>query len=168
MLVTTAAFRRHHRLLGREDLIDAEALHEPVFLVLGLVAGAGHGAGMPHGARQLRLPTTDDASDDRLAEYDSMLVVAAGLGIEHRGLAANVVVEGVRKVPCRVMDVDVLAGGDERGRPPAFGAEILRNSGREAAGVRENRNRSLQQHFLGIVPAKRSADANSIPGIRYA
>src|SRR5262249_57736957 len=97
------ALRRHHRVLGREDLINAEALHEPAFLVLGLVAGAGHGTGMPHGSRQLRLPTADDASDDRLAECDSTLVVAAGLGIRHRGLAANVVVEGVRKVPCRVL-----------------------------------------------------------------
>src|SRR5260370_22291234 len=111
---------------------------------------------MSHSSRQLRLPTADDAGDDRLAEFDSMLVVAAGLGIEHRGLAAAVVVEGVREVPCRVMDVDVLAGGDERGGPPAFGAEILRDGGCETTGVRENRDRSPEQHFLRIVSARRT------------
>jgi len=123
---------------------------------------------MSHRSRQLRLPTADDAGNDRLAEFDSMLVIAAGLGIEHRRLAANVVVEGVREVACCVMDIDVLAGGDERGRPPAFGTEILRDGGGEAAGVRENRNRPLEQNFLGIVPAERAADADPIPGIGHA
>src|SRR5262249_42727602 len=146
----------------------AEALHEPAFLVLGPIAGAGHGAGMSYSSRQFRFPTANDAGDDRFAEFDSMLVIAAGLSIEHRGLAADVVVEGVREVPGCIMDVDVLAGRDERGGAPAFGAQILRDRGGEAPGVRENRNRSLEQYFLGIVPAERAADAHPIPGIRDA
>ena len=85
------ALGRHDGTLRREERIDAEGLHEPAFLVLGPVAGAGHRAGMADGAGQLRLPAADDAGDDRLAEFEVVLVVAAGLGIEHRGLAAAVV-----------------------------------------------------------------------------
>ena len=91
MLVTTAPFRGDHRALRREQGIDAERLHEPAFLVLGAVAGAGHRAGMAHRAGELGFPAADHAGDYRLVEIDVVFVIAARLGIQHRRLAARVV-----------------------------------------------------------------------------
>ena len=97
-----APFARHHRGQRRRDVgdvgdhralaprrpgcsgvkmrVDAERLHEPAFLARGIVAAAGHRAGMADRARQLALPAPDDAGDDRLGELDVELVVAARLG----------------------------------------------------------------------------------------
>ena len=91
MLVTTAPLAEQTGSSRREQAVDAEHLHEPAFLDGGVVAGAGHGAGMADGAGQLGLPAADDAGDDRLFRLQPELVVAAGLGVHHRGLAALVI-----------------------------------------------------------------------------
>ena len=157
------ALGRNDGTLGREQGVDAEGVHEPVFLVLGPVARSGHGAGMAHRAGELGFPAADHAGDHRLAEIEVVLVIAAGFGIEHRGLAAVVVLEGVGEIARGVMDVDVLAGGDQRGRAPPFGREILRNRRGEAAGIRKDRDRALEQRFLGKITPERTADADAIP-----
>ena len=133
MFVTTAPLAEITGLSGVKIEVYAEALHEPAFLVFGLVAGSGHGAGMSDGPRQLRFPASDDAGHDRLGEFDAALVVASGLGVEHSGLAPDVVVQGMREIARRIMDVDVLAGGDQGSSTPTFGGEILGNGGGEAA-----------------------------------
>ena len=155
----------HHRVLRREQALDAEGLHEPALLVLGPVARARHRACVADGAGQLRLPAADDAGDDRLSPVDAVLVVAAGLGVEHRRLRAVVGGEGMREVGGGVVDVDVLAARDERRRAPAGRAEILGDRRREAARVREDRHRSFQQRLLGVVAAERAADPHPVPGV---
>ena len=154
------------RVLRREDRRDAEGLHEPAFLVLGLVARARHGAGMADGTGELRLPAADDAGDDGLRPVDPVLVVAAGLGVEDGGLVAVVGGEGAGEVGAGVVDVEVLAGGDEGGRPPARGAEVLGDGGGEAARVREDRHRALDQALLRMVAAERAADDQTESGSR--
>ena len=123
---------------------------------------------MTNGAGELGFPAADNAGDHRLAEIKAVLVIAAGLGIKHRGLAAVVVLEGVGKIARSIVDIDVLAGGDQRGRTPAFGREVLRNRRGEAAGIRKDRDGAFDQRFLGKVAAKRATNADAIPGIRDA
>ena len=159
---------RHDGVVGREDRVDPERLHEPAFLVLRPVAGARHGAGMANRAGQLRLPAPDDAGDDRLGPFDAVLVVAAGLGIEHRRRRAVVDGEGAGEVRAGVVDVEVLAARDQRRRSPAGGAEILRDCGGEAARVGEDRDRALDQRLLGVVAAERPADPHPVPAVRHA
>src|SRR6516225_8810521 len=105
----------HHGALGRinwslwcENAVDAEGLHKPAFLILGLVAGTSHRARMAHGARQLRLPTADHARYDWLAEFETVLVITTGFGIKYRRLAARIVLKRVDKITRRVVDIDVL------------------------------------------------------------
>src|SRR5246500_5731819 len=155
----------HHRALGginrslwRENAVHAEGFHEPPFLVLGFVAGTCHRAGMAYGARQLGLPTADYARHDWLAEFETVLVVATRFRIEYRRLAARITAKRVGKITRRVMDIDVLARRDERRRSPSFRRQILCDSGREAAGIREERHRALDQHLFGIVAAKCATD----------
>src|SRR5215831_10281750 len=143
-------------MIGRKDFIHAKAFHEPAFLVLGCVARAGHRAGVSDRSCQLRLPPSDDASDDRLAEFNPALVVTAGLGVEHRGLAAHVIVECMSEVARCIVDIDVFSRRDERARPPTFRAEILRDRGCEAAGIRKDSNRSLEQYFFRVIAAQRA------------
>ena len=149
-----------------EDVVDAEHLHEPPLLGRGVVAGAGHGAGMAHGAGQLRLPAADDAGDDRLLRLQPELVIAAGLGVEHGGLAAVVIVERVDELRRGEVDVDVLAARDRGRGAPAHRAQIVGDGGGEVAGVGEDRDRALEQRFAGIVAAERAADAHPVPGVR--
>ena len=162
------ALLRHHRVVRREDRGDAERLHEPVFLVLGPVARARHRAGMADRARQLRLPAPDDAGDHRLRPFDAVLVVAARLGIEHRRRRPVVRREGMGEVRAGIVDVEVLAARDERRRAPAGGAEILRDRGGEAARVREDRHRPLDQRLVRMVAAERPADPHPVPRVRHA
>ena len=112
MLVTTAPLAEQTGSFGREHVVDAEHLHEPALLRRGVVAGAGHRTGMAHRAGQLGLPAADDAGDDRLLRLQAQLVVAAGLGIHHGGLAALVIVEGMDELGRGEVDVDVLAARD--------------------------------------------------------
>jgi hypothetical protein len=46
-----------------------------------------------------------DAGHNRLGELEVALVIAAGLGIEHRSLAAHVVVEGMGEIARPIVDV---------------------------------------------------------------
>ena len=63
------------------------------------------------------------------------------------------------------MDVDVLAGRDERRRSPACRGEILGDRGGEVAGVREEGDRALDQRFVGRVAAERASEAHAAPRI---
>ena len=155
-------------MLRREDVVHTERVHEPPLLVLRSVAGTGHGAGMADGPRKLRLPAPHDTGDDGFAEIDAMLVVAARLGIEDGGLAAVVVLQGVRKVARSVVDVDVLARRDDGRRAPPFGAEILRYRRAEAARIGEDRDRALDQHFFWVIAAKCPTDADAVPAVGHA
>ena len=91
MLTTTAPRFEATGCSVREDSLHSKCVAEPALLVLGPVAGAGHGAGMTDGARELRFPSPNDAGDGRFAEVDPRLVIATGLDIEHGRLAARVV-----------------------------------------------------------------------------
>ena len=162
------AFGGDDRLLGREYSIHAESLHEPSLLVLGLVAGTRHRPGVSHGPRQLGFPAADHARHHRLVEVDAVLVIAAGLGIEHRGFAARVVLERVGEIARGIVDVDVLAGRDQGRRSPAFGCEILGDRCCEPAGVGKNRDRTFEQDLLGTVTSECAANAHAVPGIRHA
>ena len=86
MLVTTAPLAEINRSLRRENAVHAEGFHKPAFLVLGLVAGTCHRAGMAYGARQLGLPATDYAGHDWLAEFETVLVVTTGFRIQTAAL----------------------------------------------------------------------------------
>ena len=121
---------------------------------------------MAHRAGQLGFPPPDHAGHHGLAEIQIVLVVAPGLHIEHRRLGPLVRLQGVGEVAGRIVDVDVLAGGDERRRAPALGGEILGDGGGEAAGVGEDRDRAFQQRLLGVIAAERAADTHPVPGIR--
>ena len=98
----------------------------------------------------------------------SRLVVAAGLAVQHRGARAAVVAQRVREVARAVVDVDVLARRHQRRRAPALGRQVLRDRGREAARVREDRDRALQQRLVRVVAAERAADAHAVPRIGHA
>ena len=156
---------RADRVLGREDVVDPEHLHEPAFLGRRIVAGAGDGAGMAHGPGQLRLPAADDAGDHGLGRLQFLLVVAARLDIEDGGLAAVVVAQRPDELGCREVDVDVLAAGDQRGGAPAGGGEVAGDRGGEVAGVGEDRDRALEQGLARIVAAQRPADPHPVPGV---
>ena len=159
---------RAYRVVGCEHPVDAEHLHEPAFLGGRVVAGAGHGPGMADGPGQLGLPAPDHAGDDRLLRLQPQLVVAAGLGIHHRGLAAVVVAQRVDELRGGEVDVDVLAAGDRGGGAPAGRRQIVGDGGGEVAGVGEDRHRALEQGLARIVAAQRPADPDPVPGIRHA
>src|SRR6516165_11445893 len=154
--------------LRSEYAVYAEGLHEPAFLVFGLITGPCHGAGVTYGARQLGLPTTDNARNNWFAEFETALVVTAWLGIKDRRLATQIALQCIGKIASRVMDIDVLSRRDQRRRSPPFRRHILGDSGGEAAGIGEDRHRALEQHLFGIVAAERAADSHAIPRICHA
>ena len=119
-------------------------------------------------AGELGLPATDDAGDDGLLRLQSQLVVAAGLGVHHRGLAAIVVAQRVDELGRREVDVDVLAAGDRGRGTPAGGRQVVGDGGGEVAGVGEDRDRALEQGLAGIVAAQRAADPDPVPGVGHA
>ena len=162
------AARRELRIVGREEAVDAELVHEPAFLRVRIVVAAGHCTGMADRSRQLALPAADDAGDDRLGEVRVELVIAAGLAIQHRRLAACVVGEREGELGRGVVDVDVFAAGDHRRRAPAAHSQVLRDRRAEAAGIRQDRDRSLAQRVGRVVAAERAADANALPRIDHA
>ena len=161
------SLRRGGRVLGREDPVHAETLHEPAFLVLRLVPGARHRPRVADRSRQLGFPAPDHAGDRRLAEVDAVLVVAARLDVQDRGLAARIIPERVRKVARREVDVDVLPGRDQGRRAPTSCRQVLSDGTGEPARIREDRNGALDQHFLGVVAPERAADADAVPGVRH-
>jgi hypothetical protein len=138
------------------------------FFVLGFIARARHGSRVSDGPGQLGLPPTDYTGHNGLVEFHVALVVTAGLRVEHGGLTTNVVIERMREIAGRVVDVDILSGRNERCRPPSLGSEILGDGGGETAGVGENGDRSPEQHLLRTVATKRTADSHAVPGIRNA
>src|SRR6516164_4646851 len=132
---------RINRPLRSEYAVYAEGLHEPAFLVLGFITGPCHGAGVTYGARQLGLPTTDNARNNWFAEFEAALVVTAWLGIKDRRLATQIALQCIGKIASRVMDIDVLSRRDQRRRSPPFRRHILGDSG---GGSRRNWRRSPQ------------------------
>ena len=62
------ALRRAARIVGREEPVDAELLHEPAFLRLRVVGAARHRARMADRTRQPALPPAHHAGDHRLGE----------------------------------------------------------------------------------------------------
>jgi hypothetical protein len=78
---------------------------------------------MANRSRQLRLPATDDAGNNRLAEINAILVITTGLGIECGRFGAVVVLQSVCEVTSGIMDVDILAGRNDGCRAPALGRE---------------------------------------------
>ena len=165
----------HDRPLGRADgaargeqAVHPEHLHEPALLGRRVVARAGHGAGVADGPGQLGLPAADDAGDDRLGRPELLLVIAAGLGIEDRGLGPVVVAQRVDELRGGEMDIDVLARGDRGRGPPAGSGEVLCYRRGEVARVGEDRDRALEQGLAWIVAAERTTDPHPVPGIRDA
>ena len=159
---------REHRVFRREDIVNPELGHEPLFLGLGIVVAAGHRAGVTDRAGQLRLPAPDHAGHHRLGEGGIELVETARLSIEDGGLGAGVIGEREGKLGRGVVDVHVLAARDQRGGAPAGHAEIGGDRGGEVAGVREDRDRALAQGLGRTVSAERPADADLVPGVRNA
>ena len=102
--------------------------------------------------------------------FDSQaeLVVAAGLGVHHGGLAALVVAQRVDELGCGEVDVDVLAAGDRGRGAPAGGRQVVGDGGGEVAGVGEDRDRALEQGLARIVAAQRAADPHPVPGVGHA
>ena len=123
---------------------------------------------MADGARELRLPPSHHASDDRLGEPGVQLVVPARLAIEDRRLAARIVGEREGELRRREMDVDVLAARDQRGRAPAGAEQVAGDGGGESARVGEDGDRSLAQDLVGIIAAQRSTDAHLVPGVGHS
>ena len=156
------------RVFGREDGVDAERLHEPALLVLGPVARPCHGAGMADRARQFGFPAPDDAGHHGFAEIDSVFVVATRLGVEDGSLRAIIVFEGMGKITRRVVDVDVFARRDDRGRAPAFGSQILSDGRREATRVGQECDRPFDKRFIRMVAAKCAANSNAVPAVGHA
>src|SRR4029450_6452582 len=97
---------------------------------------------------------------------DVRFVVPTGFDIERSRLAARVVLQRMSEVARRIVDVDILAAGDERCRTPAFGGEILGDGGGEAAGIGEQRDRAFNQDLFRPIAAEGAADAYPVPGIR--
>ena len=110
----------------------------------------------------------DHAGHHRLGELRVELVVAAGLAVQHRGLAARVVGQREGELGRGVVDVDVLAAGDHGGGAPARHAQVLRDGGGEAARVGEDRDRARPQRVAGLVAAERAADAHLVPRVGHA
>ena len=159
------AFGREHGLLRSEDGIDAEFVHEPAFLAGGVVAAAGHCAGMPDRARELALPAPHHACHDWLRVLGVVLVVAARFDVHHGPFGAGVV--GQRKRPLRrgEMDVDVLPAGDRRRRTPPGHAQVGRDRRREIAGIGEDGDRAFAQRLGGTVASQRASNAHLVPGV---
>ena len=160
--------RREHRVVGRIEPFDAELLHEPAFLGLGIVVAARHRAGVADRAGELGLPAADHAGDHRLGEVGVEFVVAARLGIQHGRLAAGVVGERKGELGRGVVDVDILAAGDQRGRAPAGHAQVLRDGRGEAAGVRQDCDRTALERVARVVAPEGTADSHLVPRIGHA
>ena len=159
---------RKDRALWREDVVDAEFAQEPGFLGQGVVAAAGHRAGMPHSAGEAFLPASDHAGDDGLGEFRVQLIVTARFDIEHCRLAAWIVAECERELRRGKVDVNVLAARNQRSRAPTCHAQVGGDRRREVAGVGKYRDRALAQGFFRMVATQRAADADAIPRIRDA
>ena len=144
MLVTTAPFAEHDGLLRREDAVDAERLHEPAFLVLRAVAGRRpsrrHGrprasASTSSARRRRRRPACRSrrrARSSRPARHTAPRPCCGRRCAAHARSRARR--SGCRR-PCRDETSVVV--------PQPSVREVLRDRGREAAGVREDRDRAL-------------------------
>ena len=168
MLVTTAPLAEQTGSRGENTPSTPNISMNQRFLRGGVVAGAGHGTGMADGAGELGLPAADDAGDDRLFRLQAQLVVAAGLGVHHGGLAALVVAERVDELGRGEVDVDVLAARDRGRGAPAGSGQIVGDGSGEVAGVGEDRDRALEQGLARIVAAQRTADPHPVPGVGHA
>src|SRR5206468_4680282 len=122
---------RENRPIWREWLRNAECIQEPALLRFCAVSGPGERAGVADRPGELRLPAPDNARDNGLIEDQLTFVVAAWFHVKDCGLGALIGVEPKREIPRGIMDVYVLPGRDERGRPPSGRCQILRNRGRE-------------------------------------
>ena len=76
-----------------------------------------------------------------------LFVVAARLGVQHRCLGAFVVGHGKGEFGSGVIDVDILAAGDQRRRPPAADGKIVCDRGGEVAGVGIDGDGAFAQTF---------------------
>ncbi len=123
---------------------------------------------MADGPRELALPAAHHARDHGLGEIGIQLIKATGLTIQHRGLAARIVGQREGELRRCVVDVDILAARDHGGGAPATHAQVLRDGGREATGVREDGNRAGLERIAWRVSSERTADAHAVPGVGHA
>jgi hypothetical protein len=165
MSVTTRAGRREDRVFACKNAVDAKFFHEPAFFGSSMVVAARQRAGMPDSARQLRFPAADDAGDYRFGKFGVELVITAWLDTKHCRFAACVISKGESELGSGVLDVDVLAAGDQRRPAPAGQSQISRNRAGEVARVREDRNRAPLQRLPWGIPAKSATDPDLVPRV---
>ena len=162
------ALHRVDWFVGRVDALDAQFLHEPLFLAGRIVRAAGQCTGVPDRACELGLPATHHAGDDRLAEGGIEFVESARLDVKHSGLTARVIGQRKRELRRGEVDIHVLAAGDERGGAPARHAQIGGDRAGEVAGIGKDRDGPATQCLFGTVAAQCPADAHMLPGIGHA
>ena len=162
------ALARHHRVFRREQRIDAERLHEPALLVLRAVAGAGHRAGMADGTRQLgsssgrrrrRRPacrSRHHARNSRRARHTAPRRASGRRCEAHARSRARR--SGYRR-PCPTTPASSC---------PSLRCQVLGDRRREAARVREDRDRALGQRLVGKIATERTTDADPAPRVGHA